>query len=56
MQSKKRGLGKGLSALLPVGPPPATPAEADEHPAPTPAPGDAVRHVPLDGVDRKSVV
>lgn len=50
MQSKKRGLGKGLSALLPVGPPPATPAEADAAPAQPVAPGDAVRRVPLDGV------
>ena len=51
MQSKKRGLGKGLAALLPISPPPNTPAE-DERIATQQADSsvDRVRQVALDGI------
>ncbi|PKO17146.1 chromosome partitioning protein ParB [candidate division BRC1 bacterium HGW-BRC1-1] len=51
MQSKKRGLGKGLAALLPVSPPPATPAEEEQLAAQQANSSvDRVRHIELDGI------
>lgn len=51
MQSKKRGLGKGLAALLPASPPPpATAAEQEQTSAKSDSPVDRVRQVELDGI------
>ena len=50
MQSKKRGLGKGLAALLPASPPPSTEAEEEQTYRHSDTPVDRVRQIDLDGI------